>query len=729
MEENFRVFKPYLRGLPIILASMVLAFLAASKYLNYVTPVYESTTKLRLADTDDGVPGANLFKNLDVFASSNKIAVEIEVLKSQVLLEKVLNQLNFGIEIYRVGTLKSVELYDRSPIAVSILPLNEKACDRYYQIEVRDNNSFVLTEPGNPAVFSGKMGDTLQTTNANIVVALNTPLLAQQPNLNITDKYQFRMRSRKAQIAEIQKNLDVIPVDKDVAVIRISYKSPHPVKAAHFANKLAEVYIQDYIDTKYRSANMTVDFLNNQINHVSDKLTGAENNIQSYRETEGITNITQETETDLRKISQMKIQLTNLKMSLQAIAELDRYVQHGKDKFLDLAPNFEAFTDLLSTEMIKKIKALQAEKRDLLLVYTPEDERVKVVDQKLDDVTSYLTESIRNTRINLEIKYSNLDHDIQNAEKVFVSVPEKEKEMNILNRDFQIYQQSYNFLNEKKIEAEIARAAKMSLHRIITPAEIAEKPVAPNRAIIKIVAVMLGMFGSVFFIFLVHMLKARVNGKHTIETNSLIPIATATPKLPNQAAVTSHFLREAARLEVKGLLNDHSVVAVTGFNKMEGSAFTAHNLAKTLASQGRNILLLDVENTLELATGTPTQLEENLHVANLVNPAFERYTKAKMAAMLDEFKANYDLVLLFNAQLESQKTLLLMCLADVNLFVLDARLTPAKRIAEVDLLKSEYNLEHFYFVLNRLGYNPGVLGQARKSVRKFFLAIFKKASR
>ncbi|MBK7805834.1 MAG: hypothetical protein IPJ51_05995 [Saprospiraceae bacterium] len=56
----------------------------------------------------------------------------------------------------------------------------------------------------------------------------------------------------------------------------------------------------------------------------------------------------------MRKISQLKIQQTNIKMNLEAIHELNDYIARGKDNFLDLAPNFEAFTDLLSTEMVKK---------------------------------------------------------------------------------------------------------------------------------------------------------------------------------------------------------------------------------------------------------------------------------------------------------------------------------------------------------------------------------------
>ena len=54
-------------------------------------------------------------------------------------------------------------------------------------------------------------------------------------------------------------------------------------------------------------------------------------------------------------------------MNLDAIKSLNSYITEGKDNYLDLATNFEAFNDLLSTEMVKNMKQLQAEKRNYYL--------------------------------------------------------------------------------------------------------------------------------------------------------------------------------------------------------------------------------------------------------------------------------------------------------------------------------------------------------------------------
>lgn len=722
MQEHFGILRPYFRGLPLIVLAMTIGFMVASKYLSYVTPMYESTTKLKLADISEGITNSNLFKDFDVFATSNKIAGEIEVLQSQVLLGKVLEELDFDVEVYRVGKIRSVELYDQSPFLVEKFGVGERYLDRKFDLQVAQDGSYSVSVP-HEGIKKGTIGDTLQLEQGKLLIRRNEVLLAANPYLKVADHYEFELLSQSKLIGLIKKDLDIMAVDKDVAIIKITTKSAVPEKASLLANKIAEVYIHDYIESKYKVANVTVNFLENQINSVNEKLTDAENKIQDFRNQKGITNIFQENETNLRKISQLKIQQTNLRMSLDAIQELESYVKEGTDRFLELAPNFEAFTDLLSTEIVKNIKKLQAEKMDLLLVYTAEDERVKIIDDKIEDLKNYLIESITNTRKNLQIKYDNLTADIEQAEQVFKVVPENEKMLTILNREFQIYQQSYNFLNEKKIEAEIAQAAKIAFHRVITPGNIPRVPVSPNKPIIKIVSALLGMFGAIALIFVVHALKAKVNDKRTIESRSMIPLSALSPKLKTSESIFEHFQKLAAQLEIKGLMGDKYCMTLSSFKAQDGAPFNTMQLAKALARQGRKVLLIDVDNTLAISERTPGEVYDygdHLSYLSLNDNQFKCYSKEKLDDMLRRVSSDFQVTLVLNGNIGSQMSLLMMSLADVNMVVLDARLTPAKRVLEVDLLKEEYKLPNMHFLLNRHAYTPSIFREIKLIFRRLF---------
>ncbi len=709
--ENVRFLKPLLRGFPIVVLAMIIAVLAAKKYLNYVTPMYESTAKLKLADTQEGVPSANLFKDFDVFATPNKISTEIEVLKSTSLIEKTLEKLPFSTEIYRKGKVRSVELFGDSPIKVESILNDEKNYDKKFIINITSNQNFTIKASDSAKEVKGTFGVPTAIKGGKLLITKNDSYLQSKPGAKIVDQYEVEFLSREKLLDKVNKNLDIVSVDKDVPVIRINYKSNVPEKASLIVNTLAETYIQDYIENKYRAANTTVDFLKNEIGQANNKLSGAENRIENYRNKENIINIPQETETDLRKISQLKIQKSNLKMNLDAIKNLNDYISEGKDNYLDLAPNFEAFNDLLSTEMVKNMKLLQAEKKELLLTYTPEHEKVKVIDSKIKDLTDYQTESIKNTQRNLQIKYNDIDRDIQIAEQAFIGLPEKEKLLNIMNREFNLYEKNYNFLNEKRIDAEIAKAAKISFHKIITRGEMPKLPVSPMRSIIIIVAAIMSMIGSIALIYAVHFAKAKVNDVYTIEKNSTIPVAFTTPFIKSREKTMHHFLENVLEMELKEIIKDKNLICITSYDKSKQHMFHSKNIIKALQAQSRKVLVIDVAGNLKDI--------ENIDYIDFSEEKNLRLTSTDIENLIREKMTGNDLCIINNQSIKQGKLpLLFLKMADENLFVLDSRKTAEKTIMNVELLKDEYKLTNLWFVLNKEGYNPSLMTSIKSFINR-----------
>jgi uncharacterized protein involved in exopolysaccharide biosynthesis len=712
MNENIRLLRPLFKGLPIILLVMFLAFLLAEKYLEYVTPMYESTAKLKLADNQEGIPSANTVKNLDAFTSTNKIATEIEVLKSSNLLEKALKELPFNIEIYRKGKFKSVELFNNSTIIVKALFKSDKIYDRRFLINVLSEKEFTFSDPINNKEIEGFFCKPITINGGEFLITLNKPFIKSKKEIKIIDSYEFEFLSDQKLMDKINKNLDVSSVDNDVPVIRINFKSNVPEKTALFVNKLAETYIKDYIETRYKVANVTVDFIKQEINKSRYKLKMSENNLQNYRDKRNIINVKQESETDLRRIAQLKIQQTNVRMSLNAIKSLNKYVASGKKNYFDLAPNFEAFTDLLSTELVKNMKSLQAEKKDLLLIYTPENEKVKVIDDKLKDLIDYQIESIKNSERDLQTKYDALSRDIYQLESVFVGFPEKEKNLEILNREFNLYENAYNILNQKRIEAEIAKSAKIFFHKIITPGVIPKKPFFPIRSVIIIVSVLLGMFGSIFTIYLIYFTKAKVNDTYTIEKNGSIPIAIATPYIRSKEEIRINFLKDALQLELKEIIQNKSIIAISSFDDSKDHLFHTENFARAFHEQGRKILIIDATGQLKDLSGEIDYVDySDLKYLGCSKTAFDNEIKEKAK--------KYDLCIINNQSIkEDRLAILFMNLATQNLFVLDSKKTAKKTIVTMELLKEEYQLQTLWFILNKANYHPSIMVELKKHWNK-----------
>lgn len=692
----------------------------AKWYLDHTVPMFESMARVKLADPTDGPSSANLYKDFDVFSNKNKIGTEIEIMKSKALVEKTLDSIDMETVLYRIGKVVKKELYHEAPFKPVIKIKNHKWYDKPFSISVNSVTDYTIMLPGKPAM-KGVFGQPILSDVADIILMKNERLLAEKPNLSFTGTYEVIVNSREKIVDQIVGKLDITSVDKDIPILRIIYTSPVPEKAADYVNVLAKTYIADYVENKYKAANTTVNFLNNQLQQIGNKLDNSETAIEDYRNNGNIINIRQETETDLRKIAQMKIQLANLHMNLAAIDTLNNYIQRGKDNFLQVAPNFEAFTDLLSTEMIKKVKQLQSEKKDLLIRYTETNDKVKVVDEKLDDVFTYFVESIKNTKENYEIKYKEIDNAIKEMEKVFIGLPTKEKEMTVLERDFGLNQKTYMFLHEKKTEAEIARAATISFHKIIAYGEVPAKPVSPNRVLIIAVSAILAILGSTFLIYTVHAMKAKVNDSSVIEKNSITPLVAEVLMQRREKDRVTHFNNVAIQLELRNVIKYPAVIAFTSFAKREGKSYVAANLARGIVSLNKKVLLVDVGGTVPDKQGWFLQIIEGASVYKTpVNNLFyyraneeskdQVVIQEQLQAKINEWKKTYDAILIRNNPIgDYGNTLVFMAVADVNMFVLDSRKTPAKNVLEADVLKEKFNIPNMKFVLNRAYYNPSVL--------------------
>ncbi|MFM1999018.1 MAG: hypothetical protein RL204_965 [Bacteroidota bacterium] len=698
---QIRQLRPFLRGLPIIVVVIVIGVMAAKRYLNYAIPMYETTAKLKLADLNSGVPSSNLFKDFDVFANSSKIGSEVEMIKSSLVVQKALDSLDFEIDYYRVGKMRKIELYEETPIKVAAEIINHEAKDLPFTLIIKDRNSFTLTTPKGESL-DGVFDEVYQTKVGKIILFKNKELLEQRPDMTFMGHYEFVVHSKDKLLETVVKNIDVTPIDKDIPVLRISYKSEVPKKTSDLVNMLCKVYIQDYIESRYVAANTTVNFLDGQLAELNQQLSSSENAIEDYRNENNIVNINQEAETDLKKIAEMKIQLVSISQRMASMDSLYDYIQKGKDNFTELAPNFEAFTDMLSTEIVKKMQNLQSEKKDLLLRFTPNDEKVKIIDEKLEDLKDYLIESIANTRSYLKVSKDELERNIAMSEEVFIGLPGREKDMKILTRNFNLNEQVYNFLHEKRTEAEIARAASISFHRVLEPAETPLRPISPQKSLIVALAFIVSLLGSVILIYAVHLLKGRVNDTYNIESRSTIPIAIQIPRVGGKKILEREtMLNMVLQLELKSLMPQNGLLVLSSFSKKEGKHYAAANFKKILESQDRKVLLLGIDG----------RFPENTEFKNIEDLKFLFAKGAdKGFDQIVDWKREYDHIIIANDEVNSNPfAIAAMQHADVNLFVLDSRRTPASVVANVELIRDEFNLPNMHFVLNRAGYQPSII--------------------
>ncbi len=686
LKQTSRLLRPLWRGLPVVLLCLSLSLAAAWQYLRYATPMYESTAKIKLADVNEGAMNTTLIKNLDAFSGTDRSSAEAELVRSPLLLGRALDRLPFDLSTYRVGKLRTTEMYRASPFRVALTLRNPKWTEKAIDLRIDAAGALTLTAPSGEVV-NGRLGQPMQLTGAEVTITRNEEQLKNRPDVPLADHYRLVQHDRGQLIEALGSQLDVSSTDHNVPVLRISYQSPVPQKAADLVNALTAVYLDDYLATKYKVVNATSQSIAEQLKTVRRTLSHSEDTVEQYRDKKSIVNIKQETETDLHKIAELKIQRANIQMSLAAANDLYRYMTNGKDHALALAPNFEAFNDMLSTDIIKKIKDLQAEKHDLLLRFTPEDAQVQTVDLKLADLNSYLLESIRNTRTSLTIRARDIDRTIRQSQGVFAGLPTREKDLAILERDFQLNEKLYTFLREKETEAEIAKATPISYHRVIADGLVPTEPTSPHRGFVLLVSGFLGLLVGSLLAYLIAGVSATPGDAYSVQKEASTPLAATIPHLGEDLEGQLAFFKQlATRLALKGFFVPGSKLVVSAFSDKEGQSFFFEHLQQALVLQGLKVRALVLRDAT--SPDPDAQPDELLLIQNL--------TLA-----------------------QDSHALAVMTGAQANLFVIDSRTTPTARLAELDLLVAEYQLPNVQLCLNRDGYDPGFLRIAARRLRRW----------
>ena len=736
-----RLLRPLVTYWPIIAISVLAAVIIASRYLKYSTPMYESTAKLKLADIHEGVPNSNLYKDFDIFTSSNKIAAEVELIKSKLIISNALDSLGFDVAYFRKGEIHDMEIYEEPPFSVKYSLHDSSVMNKRIAVEILNKEQFRITIPkANPATRVAKFGEMIFISKGFLMLNKNTNLLKKRPDYNFVDKYYFNINTRDYVIDKIiGDNIDITAIDKDVPIIRLTYKSPVAEKAAAFSNALAKAYVDDYVKNRTNAAGKTVEFINSQLDDVSGKLANSENSIESYRDSKNIINIRQETETNLKKIAEMKIQLSNMKMNLSAMDSLYEYVQVDDARFLTLAPNFEAFTDLLSTEMIKKIKQLESERKDLLLKYTAGNPQVKIIDAKLKDITSYLRESIKNTRNNLQIKYGEIEEAIAFAERDFIGLPTKEKTITILEREFNHYQNIYNFLSEKRTEASIAESATLNFHRVISKAEIPIAPISPKPTITMILAVFIALVLSITFVYVLDNIRSNTYDSAQIEEVSHLSIIAEVPNLTGKGR--NAFSAVAIRMAMHPSLGVNSVIAFSSYKSQEGKTYLANQFGKAMVRAGHAAIRVDFSgyfdnddvspiakglSTSELAKYIKEDLKNGLDTIQL-GTIMNKYAlfpgSKELTQLIQVLKEQYTYVLLDVPSLkENEEMVALVPEASATIVVYRFGKSTSSQIAYFNKLMLELRISNA-FVINNMVEEGLNVGKPIKNLKNWIVGV------
>ncbi len=212
-------------------------------------------------------------------------------------------------------------------------------------------------------VKNARLGEMIETDDLAFVIksdSTNKAFDRKSPG------YAFEFKTVSSLGNGIKNNLSFSVVDKMATVIEISLKSESLKKGIDMVNELMNVYSDQNLARKNHIATVTIDYIEKQLNEISDSLSQTEVNLQTFRSSNQLLNITEQA-------NGISAQYMDLQNQLAELVTRKRYYDYVADYLLKndnfsnmIVPASLGIQDPLLNNLMSELIAAQAQRSNLI---------------------------------------------------------------------------------------------------------------------------------------------------------------------------------------------------------------------------------------------------------------------------------------------------------------------------------------------------------------------------
>ena len=616
--------------------SVAICLAAAAFYILRSVPVYSrSSSVLIKEDRRSGSVSADIasaFSDLGVGQTWVNVSNELINFTSPDLMMQVVKNLNLDVNYIRDGFFHDYTLYGSSlPVRVRFLDIPQNA-GAAMTITPVDSASVRIDD----FVFQGNKvkghqdvayGDTLETAAGHIIV---------EP-AEYKGKFDFPVQVYRSGYQSATRGcrgrLSAALNGKNTTVIDLTYRDVNTQRAEDVLRMIINVYNENWIKDKNQISISTNDFIAERLNIIEHELGNVDKTITSYRSAHRLPDYASAAQMDMQISAEAGKQLIDLNNQLSIARYLQSDIRAAGNGVL--LPANVGLNDASTRAQIEQYNTSMLQRNRLVESSSEENLLVKDLDQQLASLRGAVLTSLDNyiKALNVQIQSS---QRVQSSSQARVSdIPLQAGQLLSDERQQKVKEALYLFLLQKREENELSQAFTAYATRVVASPSGPAAPIAPNKKMILLVALLLGLAIPFAWFYLKEIMNTTVRGRKDIENLSVpflgeLPSSYKKRKFYERARITDNpedrqivvkphsrnLINEAFRVVrtnlefMRGKEPGGKVLMVTSFNVGSGKTFVSSNLATVLAVKGRKVIVLDLDlrkRSLSEFAGQPKQ--------------------------------------------------------------------------------------------------------------------------
>ena len=599
-----------------IVLSTIVALGAAFSYLKYTRPVYASNMKILVKDEDSRSRmyrgGQLALESMGVISNSNGFDNELEILTSSNISQRVIKSLKLYVSYELDGRLRNHELYKNNPYIVD-MPENQLV-DLHSLIQLKiDRQGDGVHVAGEIYVPRSKEPILFERSVKELPGSFNTPVgtitLQRNPGVGV----ELPKQTMYATIMPLEyaakaygSRLSVSASSKTTTVAVLNYLDTQPERAIDYLNELFRSYNEDANEDKNEVALKTEEFLKNRISAIREELDATESNLESYKKKNELINLTNDASNALNKLTEYQKEQVELETQLNLVTALLVYVDDPRNAF-NVVPSNLGLKDADMSNLLNKYNDYVLQRNRLLKSSSPENPYVKRLTAQLEEMWPTIRLSLKSVRENILTQKRSAEDQYNLFSRRVGEVPTQERSLNNIIRQQEIKVELYLMLLQKREENYISLNSTAAKARVIDDPRSTGQ-VSPKTKVILLGALVLGLCFPVGLIYLLGLLRYRIEGREDVEMLTKIPVLADIPLAPKSldgelslaVRENSNDMMEEAfrglRTNLRFILSEkENVIACTSCIPGEGKTFISTNLAMSLALLGKRVIIVGLD--------------------------------------------------------------------------------------------------------------------------------------
>ncbi len=754
--------------------SVIVCIGLARLYLASQSYVYQRQAVMLVKDDAGGGSGRRSNISTDALMQLNGVLAgtsvknEVYILHSFQLSQEVAKNLHLDVMYNFKKRLKNISLYDNRPVTVDFLQPFTAPVTFSMDIKSAQECSIHDVKMGSPmkeSSFTGtaRMGQVLQTPFGQLVV---TPMVENMKAFIGKTITVTRISIDDAAIM-IMNKCKSGELDKESTLVRITCNDTNIQRADDILSGLLDAYKQSIIEDKNQIAQSTAAFIDSRIQLIHEELNDVEGKMAEFKQNSGLVDIKANSEAFLSQSSSARQRTIQSEMQYSMVQYLVDYLTENS-KGNSLIPTMGGINDNGIQSQIAQYNQLMLNRNRLAENTSENSPAIKEMDNNLSQMHSAVLASLKGYTSSLKLQLDKAKVEENKIQGTINAVPQKEKQVIDITRQQAIKETLYTFLLNKREETALQLAITEANIRIVEHPFGSRVPVAPRKAVISLLALILGLAIPFTFFQLKERINMSVRGRKDIESYTSIPILGEIPHRKSGisdsdivvSAQCDDVIGEAFRLlrfSMTFINKDARIIMFTSTMPGEGKTFISRNFAATLGMAGKKVVLVDTDirkrtqsklsskgrsqgltsflsGAVDDVTSLVVKQDEGCNLDMLPagitppNPA-ELLMSDRLELCMEEFKKHYDYIVVDNvpAQVVADAGIVNR-IADLTIYVIREGMIDRRYLPELERLNQEGKFNHLCIVLNdcqnrnkKYGYGYGY-GYRDDSNKKSWLA-------